>query len=103
MSEILHYRLKLEFIRPFISQEDFKRWWLAESVGIHKSTLRRWLSGEIQIVRGDHVSKLANAISVPLERIADPVWLTRTSRIIPARTVERPLRKTAKMRGRAAV
>lgn len=74
-----HYRLRPDVIGKEIKSQDFKYWWLAEMLSIHKSTLRRWLNGEIQIVRAKNARRLAELLNLPVEKIGEPVVLTRTS------------------------
>lgn len=37
-----------ERLRQVMAAGVFKHWWLAEQLGIHRTTLRRWLSGSIK-------------------------------------------------------
>lgn len=45
-----------------LRSQGLKRWWVAEEAGIHKTTLRRWLSGRIRRVSADHVRCLARVL-----------------------------------------
>ena len=56
------YSLDPSRVRGRIRDLDLKHWWVAEEAGVHKTTLRRWLSGRITRVRGDHVSALARVL-----------------------------------------
>ncbi len=58
-----YYRLNVEKVQELITGQDLKKWWVAESVGIHKTTLRRWLSGRIDKVSWDRLDRLANVLS----------------------------------------
>lgn len=64
------YRLDAERIRVILGEQSLKHWWVAEFAGVHKTTLRRWLSGRIDCVRGEHAARLASVLEVPLEAIA---------------------------------
>jgi hypothetical protein len=68
-----YYRLQSEEIAKLIAREKLKRWWVAEQAGIHKTTLRRWLSGHIDKVRSNHVEDLARVLTVPIGDIAHPL------------------------------
>lgn len=48
-----------EGLRTLLRERDLKSWWVAERVGIHKTTLRRWLSGKIQRAHEEKVAQLA--------------------------------------------
>lgn len=65
-------RLDPNAIRETIGNQELKRWWVAEQAGIHRTTLRRWLSGGIQRVRPEHVSMLARVLNVDPTIIAEP-------------------------------
>ncbi len=56
--------------------QDLKRWWVAENAGIHKSTLRRWLSGDIRRVRAEHLGRVARILEIApdslVHRAAEP-------------------------------
>jgi hypothetical protein len=67
-----YYRLNVGHIAEELSRQDLKRWWVAEQAGIHKTTLRRWLSGRIERVRADHAEQLARVLTVPVTLIALP-------------------------------
>ena len=60
-----------EIIRAAIRQQDLKAYWVAEMAGIHKTTLRRWLSGQISKVREDHARNIARVLTLPLDQISD--------------------------------
>jgi DNA-binding transcriptional regulator YiaG len=66
-------RLKCEEVKAIIRDQQLKRWWVAEFTGVHKTTLRRWLSGRIDRVREDHAAALAQVLTVDRARIADPI------------------------------
>ena len=59
-------KLQAGAVREAIRRQDLKRYWVAEQAGIHKTTLRRWLSGDIAMVRATNVSRLANVLETDL-------------------------------------
>lgn len=62
------YRLKPEKIREIIQEQGLKHWWVAEFAGVHKTTLRRWLSGRVKRARACNVINLAKILESP-ERV----------------------------------
>jgi DNA-binding Xre family transcriptional regulator len=56
-------RLRTEAIYLMIQEQELKLWWVAEATGVHRTTLRRWLSGEINLVRQSNVERLAGVLS----------------------------------------
>jgi len=68
-----YYRLKTVRVRELIAHQDLKRWWVAEAAGVHKTTLRRWLSGRIDKVRAQNLEGLARVLSTQPQEIADPI------------------------------
>ncbi len=62
-----------ELIREAIENQDLKCYWVAEMAGIHKTTLRRWLSGHITRVREVHAQNIARVLTLPLEQITSPI------------------------------
>lgn len=58
------YRVNPEIIRTVVRQKELKFWWVAEQAGIHKTTLRRWLSGKIQRAQEESVVGLAQVLEV---------------------------------------
>ncbi len=72
MNEIL-YRLRRNEVRAQITREQLKMYWVAEILGIHKTTLRRWFSGRIAHVRGCHLEALAQLLKRHPLQIAEPV------------------------------
>lgn len=63
-------RLDTLRIRRILDDQQLKKWWVAESAGVHKTTLRRWLSGKICRVHVHHVSELARVLQVADHEIA---------------------------------
>ncbi len=61
--------LDREQLRQRLDAQDLKRWWVAEFAGIHKTTLRRWLSGDIRKVHPQHLSRVASLLEVPPEAL----------------------------------
>ena len=55
-AETKYFRLRCDEINHLIRSQELKRWWVAEFAGVHKTTLRRWLSGSIEKVRAENVS-----------------------------------------------
>ena len=41
-------RLNHSFVREIIKQKNYRKWWVAEQLGISRRTLHRWLSGETE-------------------------------------------------------
>jgi DNA-binding transcriptional regulator YiaG len=70
-------RLKCEEVKSIIRDQQLKRWWVAEFTGVHKTTLRRWLSGRIDRVRQEHATALAQVLTVDPSRIAEPANAAR--------------------------
>lgn len=67
------YKLKTDEIIRLIQAQDLKKYWVAEVAGIHKTTLRRWLSGQIQLVKEPHLERLAQVLTTDPNRIAEQV------------------------------
>lgn len=63
------YKVNPEVIRSVVREKDLKFYWVAEQAGIHKTTLRRWLSGKIQRAQQDSVRGLAEVLGVDLTRL----------------------------------
>lgn len=61
---ILLQKIDSEAVRKAIGEQCLKRWWVAEQAGIHRTTLRRWLSGNIQKVKPENVNHLARVLNV---------------------------------------
>lgn len=70
------YRLKCDRVVDLIRHQELKRWWVAEFAGVHKTTLRRWLSGRIDKVREENVRRLASVLSTTDGEIAEPIFFT---------------------------
>ena len=45
-------------LRARIQKQDLRMWWVAEQIGVTKSSLRRWLSGHIKTPRLEHMEAL---------------------------------------------
>lgn len=67
-----YVRLRRDEILSILEDQSLKRWWVAEFAGVHKTTLRRWLSGRIARVRVEHAAALADILTVDPARIAEP-------------------------------
>lgn len=65
-------QLDRDAIKSLIENQRLKRWWVAEFTGVHKTTLRRWLSGRITRVRAAHAQALAQLLEVEHTRITCP-------------------------------
>lgn len=64
-------RLDVGEVQRLLLEQDLKRWWVAEFSGIHKTTLRRWLHGDISKVRGHRAAALAQVLGVEVSQIAE--------------------------------
>ena len=53
-------------IHGLLKEQDLKRWWVAECTGVHKTTLRRWLKGDIAKVHRERALSLAQVLEVPV-------------------------------------
>jgi predicted DNA-binding protein (UPF0251 family) len=65
------YKLKTQEIIRLIQAQDLKKYWVAEVTGVHKTTLRRWLKGDIQWVKRSHLESLARVLTTEPQVIAD--------------------------------
>jgi len=65
------FRLRSNAVRQLIQTQQLKRWWLAEEVGVHKTTLKRWLSGKIAEVKRNHVMDLARVLQTPWTEVVE--------------------------------
>jgi len=74
-----YYELNADEVRRQIDQQGLKKWWVAEFSGVHKTTLRRWLSGKITRVKRDNIERLASVLTVPAAGISRPL----TASVIP--------------------
>jgi hypothetical protein len=61
--------LNIPRIKEELFRQELKKWWVAESIGIHTTTLRKWLSGQIVSVKENHAKSLASILNVELESI----------------------------------
>lgn len=61
--------LDREQLRHCLTTQRLKRWWVAEFAGIHRTTLRRWLSGDIRKVHAEHLSRVASLLEIAPERL----------------------------------
>lgn len=64
------WKLDTERVKGLMTEQQLKRWWVAETAGIHKTTLRRWLSGRIARVQDKRLRCFAAVLNVPHENIA---------------------------------
>lgn len=67
------WRLDAATIDSLIRSRDLKRYWVAEATGVHLTTLRRWLNGDIQNVREIHVERLARVLQTTPNEIGKSV------------------------------
>ena len=65
------YKLKPQEILRLIQANDLKKYWVAEVTGVHKTTLRRWLKGDIRVVKAAHLHSLARVLTTEPQVIAD--------------------------------
>jgi hypothetical protein len=65
-----YWKLDCEKIVGIMREQELKRWWVAENAGVHKTTLRRWLSGDISKVEAPRVASLATTLNVQSGDIA---------------------------------
>jgi len=65
-------QLRTEVVKASIRSKDLKLWWVAEFSGMHKTTLRRWLSGRVALVTTLRAKRLATILDMPLSMIAVP-------------------------------
>lgn len=68
------YRIDPARVRSLIHEQDLKQYWVAEVAGVHKTTLRRWLTGRIDKVREENVRRLAEVLSTTDSEIARPYF-----------------------------
>lgn len=64
------YEIQRENLNAVIQANQLKRWWVAEYSGIHRSTLRRWISGKVVRARHSNVRAVATLLEVPVEQFA---------------------------------
>jgi predicted XRE-type DNA-binding protein len=67
----LVYKIKPHEILRLIQTQDLKQYWVAEVTGVHKSTLRRWIKGDIQWIKEPHLQNLARVLTTEPQVIAD--------------------------------
>ncbi len=79
MPHIPYWELNKPKVISIIQSQELKRWWVAECAGVHKTTLRRWLNGKINLVQKAHVDSLAHVLNVSGEEIAIPHRVTAHS------------------------
>lgn len=65
------YKLRTDEISKLIQTQGLKKYWVAEISGVHKTTLNRWLSGEIRWVSEHHAQNLARTLTIDLSSIAE--------------------------------
>ncbi len=65
-----YWKLDRTKITQLLHEQDLKRWWVAECTGVHKTTLRRWLSGRITRVQEPRLRSLATILNVEYPDIA---------------------------------
>ncbi|MBY0370610.1 helix-turn-helix transcriptional regulator [bacterium] len=69
MPDKIYCALDRDRIRQILQTQSLKRWWVAECTGVHKTTLRRWLSGRIARVEQGHLRSLASVLEVQEQEI----------------------------------
>jgi len=69
MSVKVYYALDRARVVEILNSQSLKRWWVAESAGVHKTTLRRWLSGRIHRIEARRLRSLAGVLEVQQEEI----------------------------------
>lgn len=74
------YTLRREKVTQHIQEQQLKKWWLADAVGVHKTTLRRWLNGKIQRISGLHLRKLSIVLETPSYELIDLLPLATATR-----------------------
>jgi hypothetical protein len=62
--------LHIDEIERLLRVLELKRWWVSEVIGVHKTTLRRWLQGKIYKVRSYRAAALARVLEVQLCEIS---------------------------------
>lgn len=67
-----YYQLRSDLVRSMIRGQGLKKYWVADECGVHKTTLRRWLSGRITKVRRGNVERLAHVLTTPPGAISHP-------------------------------
>ena len=68
-----YWKLDCDELRKTLLDKELKRWWVAEFSGVHKTTLRRWLSGNIHRLREGHITELARLLEVPVFSLGEPL------------------------------
>ncbi len=63
--------LKTQTILALIEHQGLKLWWVAEFSGIHRTTLRRWLSGKFTAIDVARARRLAATLNTRLDEI---IW-----------------------------
>ena len=56
-------------VKAAIDSQELKLWWLAERAGIHRTTLRRWIKGDIARVNRERAGRLGEALGVSLSEL----------------------------------
>lgn len=75
---IHYYTINVKNLAGILQKQRLKKWWVAEQAGIHKTTLRRWLNGEIQKVKSENILRLAAVLTTSAASIAVPIPSART-------------------------
>lgn len=68
------YKLKPHEILRLIQMQDLKQYWVAQAIGVHKSTLRRWIKGDIRWIKEPHLQSLARVLTTEPQVIADYLY-----------------------------
>ncbi len=71
--ENTYYLLDAEQVESAIVRKQLKHWWVAEQAGVHRTTFRRWLRGDIRHIKKENVLELARVLMEAPEVIAVPV------------------------------
>jgi|TARA_Y100000310_G_C20666317_1_gene807688 DNA-binding Xre family transcriptional regulator len=62
-------RLNHSFVREIIKQKNYRKWWVAEQLGISRRTLHRWLSGETEDVPETMLKQLAALLNCSIQDV----------------------------------
>lgn len=57
-------RIRTRVLKREIENRDLRHWWVAERMGVHRTTLYRWLKGEIVSIRDHRLVGLSEILEV---------------------------------------
>ncbi len=57
-----NFKLNVDRTAQLIAAHGLKKYWVAEQIGIHKTTLHRWFSGQIHFIRKRNLDRLAGVL-----------------------------------------